>query len=90
MKVKDGPPKDALAYAGNISGVQVYGQPRKGSGGALTPDAEEFSKSWKIFLKKIAKLHYFSLFFKSLFEPSVTLSRVWTKTQLVWIFLRKF
>ena len=44
-------------------GFQVYGRPRSLWGPA--PDAEEFSKIWKQFLKKISKLQYFSLFFKS-------------------------
>ena len=41
------------------SGVQGYGRRRRGPGGGNEPpppDAGEFSKIWKIFLKKISKI----------------------------------
>ena len=44
-------------------GVQGFGRPPMGSGGRSLPDAGEFSKICKkIFLRKLQKMHYFSIF----------------------------
>ena len=57
-----------ITYSGvrrkKFRGVQGYGRPRRGSGGEPPRTPENFRKFAKIFLKKIAKMHYFSLSFK--------------------------
>ena len=58
-----------MAYAGKIfgEGFKVVGGLVEGPGvGRGTPDAGEFSKICKNILKKIAKMHYFSLNFCAL------------------------
>ena len=47
-------------------------------------------KVFNVFLKKIAKLHYFSIFFKGINKACVRFLRVWTKTQSVGKFWEKF
>ena len=49
-----------------FSGVQVYGRFRRGSGGGASRTPEKFRKFAKKFLKKIAKMHYFSIIFKKI------------------------
>ena len=44
--------------------------------GEVPTDAGEFSKFFEKILKKIAKMHYFSLFLKKI-KNSVKFSRVW-------------
>ena len=50
-----------MAYSGKIFG-EVYNRSCSGSG-AEPPGAREFSKICKKVIKKMAKFHYFSLFF---------------------------
>ena len=49
-----------------ISGVQGYGRPRRGSGGAAPRTPENFRKFAKKFLRKLQKMNYFSIFFKEI------------------------
>ena len=66
------------------------GRPSRGSGGAEPPDAGEFSKICKRFLKKMQKIHYFGIFFEKFNKPCINFSRVWTKTLWkCWKFLMK-
>ena len=51
---------------------------------------EKFSQISKIFLQKIAKMHYFSIFFKKFNKPCVNFSRVWTKNTNCWENLTNF
>ena len=61
------------------------GSASSGSGRAEPPDARELSKICKIFLKKIAKMHYFSLFFqRNVTNPALIFPRVWTKNTNCW------
>ena len=47
----------------SVRGGDTFGgRPRGGSGGG--PEAGELSKVFRKLLKKIAKMHYFSIFFK--------------------------
>ena len=48
----------------NSGGAQVYGWPRRGSGGGAPRTPENLRKFANTFLKKIEKMHYFSIFFK--------------------------
>ena len=59
-------------------------RPRIGSGGLPPTDAGEFSKIFKKLLKKIAKMHYFSIFFKKLNKPCASFARVWTQNRNCW------
>ena len=62
-----------------------------GPGGAEPPDTGEFSKICTIFLKKIATMLHFSLFFQRKFKNSALNFRAFgRKTQLVGEILRKF
>ena len=54
-----------------------------GCGAPSPPDAGEFSKNFKKFLKKIANMHYLSLFFKRFNKSRVNLWRLWTKNTLL-------
>ena len=65
-----------VEYAGKNFGVRGYGRLRSWSGG----DAGKFAKRY---LKKIAKMHYFSIFFKKSNKPCVNFSRFWTKNKLL-------
>ena len=68
----------------------LQGRGRWGSWGRSTPDAGEFSKIFKKFLKEIAKKHYFSIFFKILIKLCVDFSRGWTKNTNFWEILINF
>ena len=74
----------------NFSRVQVYGRPRRGSGGRAPGTPENFRKFAKKFLKKIEKMHYFSLFFKIFQNYALNFCAFELKTQLVGKFLRNF
>ena len=50
----------------------------------------KFSKFLKNFLLKIVKIHYFSIFFKSVNKLCVNFLRVWTKNPNCWKFWEKF
>ena len=50
----------------------------------------KFAKIFKIILKKIAKMQYFSTFFTKFNKPCVKCLRVWTKNAICRSFLRKF
>ena len=68
-------------------------RPRRGSGGGapwITEPSGEISKIFKTFLKKIAKMHYFSIYFKKVNKPCVIFSRIWTKNTNCWEILRNF
>ena len=56
-----------------VRGDAFGGRPRGKSG---------VRRIFKSFLKKIAKMHYFSIFFKKCNKPFVNFSRVWTKNTL--------
>ena len=65
-----------------VSGVEHFrGSGSWGVRGAEPPPpgAGEFSKILKRFLKKIAKIHYFSMFSRQFNKPCADFSRVWTK-----------
>ena len=47
---------------------------------------ENFRKFSKRFLKKIATMHYFSIFFKKFNKACVNFLRVWTKNTICWKF----
>ena len=84
-------PNTLKALVGTCSGVRTKkfrggGQGRGSGGGAPPRMPENFRKVAKRFLKKIAKMHYFSIFFK----PCVTFSRVWMKNKYCWEILRHF
>ena len=64
-------------FGGNTVGGRPPGGPRRSPA-----DAGEFSKIFKNFLKKIAKMHYFSIFFKIIHKPCVNFSCVWTKNTI--------
>ena len=49
----------------------------------------KFSKIFKNFLRKLLKMHYFSIFFKEFNKPCVHFSRIWTKNANCWEILRK-
>ena len=68
-----------VAYAGKIWGVQGYGRPRRGSGGGVPGRRRIFENLQKKFLRKLQKMHYFSIFCKKFNKPCVHFSRVWTK-----------
>ena len=77
-----------LSFSGaariSVRGETLGSRPSKGSGGGRSPpDAVEFSKICKQFLKKIAKMHYISVVLKILSKPCVNFSRVWTKNEVV-------
>ena len=68
-------------------GGTLFGGRHCGGPGARAPGR------WRIFkkfLKKIAKMHYFSKFFKKLNKSCVNFSRVWTKNTNGWEILIKF
>ena len=60
-----------------------------GGPGVKPLDAREFAKSCKRFLQKMAKKHYFSLFFKRISKLWLNLCAFGRKTQLVGKLLRK-
>ena len=70
-----------LFQMGNILG----GRPRGGSGGEV-----EFPKIFKNLLMQIAKMHYFSIFFKKVNKSCVNFSRVWKKSTHCWEILKIF
>ena len=47
-------------------------------------------KSFKSFLKKMAKMHYFSIFFKNINKACVKFLRFWTKNWNFWKILRYY
>ena len=57
-----------------------------GTGGGAPRTPENFRKFAKKFLKKIAKIHYFSKFFKRFNKPCVKFLRVWMKNTSFWNF----
>ena len=62
-----------------------------GPGGGLSPpDAGGVSKICKKFLKKIAKMHYFGIFFKGINKLLINFPRVWSKNTNCWEILRNF
>ena len=60
------PAAQPVRGGGPFHGVGLVGGP-----GAEPRDAGEFSKIFKKFLKKISKMHYFSIFFKKFNKPCV-------------------
>ena len=72
---------------GNILG----GRLRRGSAGLSPPDAREIMKICKKFIKKIAKIDYFSAIFQKKIEnPALNFRAFGRKTQLFGNFLKKF
>ena len=72
-------------------GTPQEARPRGGSGGgAKPPDAKEFSKFCKSFFKKIAKMHYCSIFSKRFNKSFVNFSRVLTINTNCWEILSNF
>ena len=51
---------------------------------------KKFSKILKNFLQKIAKMHYFSIFFKKVNKQCVNFWRVWPKKTIYWKFIGNF
>ena len=45
---------------------------------------EVLRKFWKLFLRKLLKMHYFCLFYTKVYTPCVNFSRVWTKNTNCW------
>ena len=70
---------------GNILG----GRPRGGSGGRSPPDAGEFSKFFKKFLKKIAKNALFWPIFNQILKTLRYFLRIWTNNTNCWEILRQ-
>ena len=50
--------------------------------------SKKFRKFLKIFLRKLLKMPYFSIFFKKISNPCVKFLRRWTKNPICWRFLR--
>ena len=65
-------------------GVQGYGRPRRGSGGADRPGRRRnFLKFAKNSLRKLLNMHYFSLFFKKFQNYALHFCAFGRKTQFV-------
>ena len=84
-------PPNSVAYAGkNFGGFKVM------AGLVWGPRAEPpgrrriFENLQKEFLRKLPKMHYFSIFFKRFNKPYVNFSRLWTKNTICWEILRNF
>ena len=52
--------------------------------------SRNFAKIFKKSLQNIAKMHYFSIFFKKVNKPMRSFFAVWTKNTNCWEILRKF
>ena len=66
-------------------GFQGYGQLR-GEPPRMPENLRKFAKN---FLRKLQKMHYFSLFFKKISQPFVKLLRVWSKNTIAWAMFEK-
>ena len=51
---------------------------------------ENFRKFSKNFLKKLRKMYYFSIFFRTFKKSCVNFSRLWTKNAIIWAVLEDF
>ena len=51
---------------------------------------DNFRKFSKVFLRKMLKMPYFSIFFKKFNKPSIQFLRIWTKNAMCRKFVRKF
>ena len=74
----------------NFRGFQGYGRPRRGCGGGAPLTPENFRKFAINFLKKIAKMHYFSIFFKKVNNHALIFRAFERKLQIVWKFWENF
>ena len=81
-----------MAYAGkNFGGGFKVLAGLVGGPGAEPPGRQRiFENLQKNFLKKIAKMHYFSIFFEKFKKPCVNFTCVWTKNTNSWEFLIDF
>ena len=64
----------------NVSGVQGYGRPRRGSGGGSARMAENFRKVTKNFIRDLLKCIILTSFSHKKFQnPALTVRVFWTK-----------
>ena len=65
-------------------GIVLGGPSRGGSGGGPPRTSDNFRKFAKVFLRKVQKMHNFSLCSTKLYKPCVNFSCVWKKNTNGW------